>query len=74
MTSESGPVRVQVIHSEARQSDTHPYDVGQLQPLNHWLEALVSAHGSDLLLVPHAPASIRVEGVLQAVGPGPLAG
>ena len=42
--------------------------------LNLWLEQLVSRKGSDLLLVPQAPASIRVEGTLVAIGDSPLTG
>jgi len=54
MTAEGNPARFQVIHPEARQSER----------LNSWLQALVSRNGSDLLLVPEAPASIRVDGVV----------
>src|SRR5690348_17324741 len=42
--------------------------------LNQWLETLVSDKGSDLLLVPDAAASIRVEGKLRAIGSEPLTG
>jgi twitching motility protein PilT len=42
--------------------------------LNSWLQQLVIAHGSDLLLVPLAPPSMRVEGSLVAIGDGPLTG
>jgi twitching motility protein PilT len=42
--------------------------------LNSWLRQLVSGHGSDLLLVPLAPASMRVEGSLVAIGDSPLTG
>jgi twitching motility protein PilT len=63
MTAEGNPTRVQVIHS-AHES----------VPLHSWLEELVSRNGSDLLLVPLAPASIRVEGTLHVIGDSPLTG
>lgn len=65
MTAESNPARVQVIHSENR---------SQLEQLNTWLEQLTTQKGSDLLLVPNAPASIRVESVLSSIGSNPLTG
>ena len=43
-------------------------------PLREWLGQLVARNGSDLLLVPKATAAIRVEGVLSAIGEGPLSG
>jgi len=63
MTGEGNPARVQVIHS------SH-----ESVPLHSWLEELVSRNGSDLLLVPLAPASIRVEGTLHVIGDSPLTG
>lgn len=66
MTGEGNPARVQVIHSENR-----PQESAQL---NQWLEQLVSRNGSDLLLVPRAAASIRVEGALVAIGDSLLTG
>jgi len=66
MTAEGNPARVQVIHSEASSQES-----AQLKP---WLRELVSRNGSDLLLVPKAPASIRVEGVLSTIGDRPLSG
>ena len=42
--------------------------------LDSWLEQLVSRGGSDLLLVPHAPAAMRMEGSLVAIGDSPLSG
>jgi twitching motility protein PilT len=66
MTAEGNPARVQVIHPESR-----PHESIQL---NLWLAQLVSGKGSDLLLVPHAPASIRVEGTLVTVGESALTG
>src|SRR5271156_5495593 len=66
MTAEGNPARVQLIHPETR---TQPSD-----QLSSWLEQLVSRKGSDLLLVPQAPASIRVEGTLVVIGDRPLTG
>jgi Tfp pilus assembly ATPase PilU len=66
MTAEGNPARVQVIHPE-----TGTHDSAQL---NSWLEQLVSRKGSDLLLVPHAAASVRVEGTLVTIGDAPLTG
>ncbi len=66
MTAEGNPARVQVIHPE-----TPPHDSAQL---NSWLEQLVSRKGSDLLLVPHAHPSVRVEGTLVTIGDAPLTG
>ena len=66
MTAEGYPARVQVIHPEGLLRDS--------VQLNLWLEQLVSRKGSDLLLVPQAPASIRVEGTLVAIGDSPLTG
>lgn len=66
MTAEGNPARVQVIHPETRPPES--------VQLNSWLEQLVARNGSDLLLVPQAPASIRVEGALVAIGDSPLTG
>jgi twitching motility protein PilT len=66
MTAEGNPARVQVIHPESRTDDS--------ARLREWLEQLVSRNGSDLLLVPKAPAAIRVEGALSAIGERPLTG
>lgn len=65
MTAESNPARVQVIHPE---TPSLP------EQLNSWLEQLTAQKGSDLLLVPNAPASIRVESVLSSIGSNPLTG
>jgi len=65
MTVKENPARVQLIHPENRQ---------ELVQLNGWLEQLISRKGSDLLLVPQAPASMRVEGALVAIGDSPLTG
>ena len=66
MTAEANPTPAQMIHSETRAQDS--------VQLNSWLEHLVSRKGSDLLLVPRAPASMRVEGALFAIGDHPLTG
>src|SRR5277367_2813014 len=36
--------------------------------INHWLRALVSRGGSDLLLVPGAPACILRDGAVEKIG------
>src|SRR5271169_6094454 len=66
MTAEGNPARVQVIHPETRTQES-------IQ-LNQWLEQLVSRKGGDLLLVPRAPAALRVEGALVTIGDHPLTG
>jgi twitching motility protein PilT len=65
MAAEANP-RVQAIHPETR---TH-----ESEQLNSWLEQLLSRNGSDLLLVPQAPASVRVEGSLITIGDRSLTG
>jgi twitching motility protein PilT len=71
MTTEGNPARMQVIHSETRNSDTKARDSAQL---NSWLRELVSREGSDLLLVPDAAAAVRVKGTLVPFGDKPLTG
>src|SRR6266852_3105804 len=66
MTADGNPARVQVIHPESRTNNS--------AQLNSWLEQLVAKRGSDLLLVPQAPAAIRVEGSLVTIGDSPLTG
>ena len=66
MTAEGNPARVQVIPAEGLPRES--------VQLNSWLKQLVAGNGSDLLLVPYAPASIRVEGSLVAIGGSPLTG
>jgi twitching motility protein PilT len=65
MTAESNPARVQVIHPE-----THSVP----EQLNRWLEQLIAQKGSDLLLVPNAPPSIRIEAVLTSLDSNALTG
>jgi len=66
MTAEINSTHIQVIHSETR----HP----ESAELRRWLGELVLRNGSDLLLVPNAPASIRLEGVLSAIEDKTLSG
>ena len=66
MTAEGNSARVQEIHSQSRTSES--------SELKHWLGELVARKGSDLLLVPEAPASIRFEGVVTPIGDRPLSG
>jgi twitching motility protein PilT len=66
MTAETNSTHIQVIHSETR----HP----ESAELRRWLGELVLRSGSDLLLVPNAPASIRLEGVLSAIEDKTLSG
>jgi twitching motility protein PilT len=66
MPSEANTARVQTIHQETRDSEA--------SELKQWLAQLVSLNGSDLLLVPQAPASIRVEAVLSIIGDRTLTG
>jgi twitching motility protein PilT len=66
MTAETNSTHIQVIHSETR----HPEPV----EFRRWLGELVLRNGSDLLLVPNAPASIRLEGVLSAIEDKTLSG
>lgn len=66
MTAEANQARVQVIHPE-----TQPQESVELK---HWLEELIARGGSDLLLVPQAPATIRIEGAVSAIGDRPLSG
>lgn len=66
MTDERNPAGVQVFRGTSRTE--------HFISLNTWLEQLVARKGSDLLLVPDAPASVRVEAVLSAIGDRPLSG
>ena len=66
MTAEGNPARVQVIHPETRSQES--------AELRHWLGELTTRGGSDLLLVPHAPASIRIEGAVSTIGDRLLSG
>ena len=57
--------------SQAIQSEDRAHESEELR---HWLSELVARKGSDLLLVPNAPASIRFEGVVTAIAEMPLTG
>jgi twitching motility protein PilT len=65
MTAERNPAREQAIPSQPGAGVTQ---------LNYWLEQLVRQSGSDLLLVPEAAATIRVEAILSAIGDRALSG
>jgi twitching motility protein PilT len=65
MTVEQNSSRAQV-DSESRKA--------QQAPLREWLKQLVARNGSDLLLVPHAAAAIRMEGALSMIADRPLTG
>jgi twitching motility protein PilT len=56
-----------------RQEGNSP-DSSGTGPLNHWLETLVTRRGSDLLLVPGAPACILFDGAVRSIGTEPLNG
>src|ERR1700719_3467201 len=66
MAFEGNPARAQLIHPETRARES--------VQLNQWLAQLVSRQGSDQLLVSCAPAALRVEGSLFAIGERPLSG
>jgi twitching motility protein PilT len=66
MTTETNSARVQAIGGENPTQNS--------VQLNSWLEQLVSRKGSDLLLVPEAPASMRMEGTMVAIGDSSLTG
>jgi len=59
-------MRMQVAPTEGRTHDS--------AGLGDWLAQLVGRQGSDLLLIPEAPPTIRVEGLLSAIGDDPLTG
>lgn len=66
MTAERNSALVQEIPSENR--------LPQSAELKQWLGELVEGNGSDLLLVPEAVASIRMEGQIVPIGDRPLSG
>ena len=65
MTVERKPAHIETISSKLSDATA---------PLREWLEQLVSRNGSDLLLVPGAAASVRIEGVLSSIANHPLTG
>src|SRR5579884_3706368 len=66
MTAERNPAHMQVIRPDAQTPESNE--------LKAWLQELVARKGSDLLLVPQAPASIRFEGVVSPIDERPLSG
>lgn len=65
MTAERNPGRVEVIREENQP---------ECVQLKAWLDQLVTRGGSDLILVSGAPAAVRFEGELFAIGDRPLSG
>lgn len=59
------------LHATADAATPATGDTGRLE---RWLRILVDAGGSDLLLVPGAPPSIRVDGRVRALADGPVDG
>jgi len=47
---------------------------GSTARLDAWLSQLVARRGSDLLLIPGAPPSIRFDGMVKTIAGGPLTG
>lgn len=66
MTEEDNSGRTRVIPSDNRSDES--------VELKEWLSQLIARNGSDLLLVPNAPPSIRFEGVVRPIGDQPLSG
>lgn len=66
MSTQTNPAPLEEVRSESRLDD--------LAQLKQWLQDLVSQNGSDLLLVPNAPPTIRVEGTISPIGDHPLTG
>jgi twitching motility protein PilT len=54
--------------------EAKPAESSPTARLDGWLETLVAQKGSDLLLVPGAPASIRLEGEVRSIGERVLEG
>jgi twitching motility protein PilT len=68
-----------LMHDGSNQRGAGSGDVGRggagsLARLGHWLSALVSLAGSDLLLVAGAPACVRVDGLVRNVESAALSG
>jgi twitching motility protein PilT len=75
MTNEGNPVRMEIVHPESRSEDDSKARPPQESPqLRRWLEQLVEHKGSDLILVPEAQASVRVEGAVVNVAADRLTG
>ena len=61
--------------SQTRLGMAKPEDATtQSSRLDGWLKTLLDRKGSDLLLIPGAPASIRCNGEVQSIGDEPLDG
>src|SRR5690349_1931505 len=54
--------------------ETTPSDGSDTARLDRWLRLVVRAGGSDLLLVPGTPPSMRVDGRLRPLPDGPIDG
>ena len=69
------PSKIERIVRESNESD-QPTPAGESSAgvLNAWLAELVNRSGSDLLLIPNAPACIRVDGKVQRIADVPLGG
>jgi twitching motility protein PilT len=59
------------LHASTGSANAATGDTGKLE---RWLRILVEAGGSDLLLVPGAPPSIRVDGRVRPLAEGPVDG
>lgn len=69
------PSKIERIVGESSESgQTAPADQPSAGVLNAWLAELVQRSGSDLLLIPEAPACIRVDGKVQRIADLPLSG
>jgi twitching motility protein PilT len=74
----SDPPQIELVREwDDQDKDDHPKPArGSLNSaqLDAWLGTLVERKGSDLLLVPGAPACIRVEGAVKSIGSRMLVG
>jgi twitching motility protein PilT len=64
----------QLARSAAESGDSREPDSPLATRLDLWLTSLVTRGGSDLLLVPGAPPSMRLEGAVQSIEAGTLEG
>jgi twitching motility protein PilT len=64
----------QVARSAAESGDSRQADSRRTARLDGWLTTLVTRAASDLLLVPGAPACMRLEGTVQSIETGTLEG
>jgi twitching motility protein PilT len=63
-----------IVRELTDRGDPPPADRPATAALDGWLATLVARGGSDLLLIPDAPACIRVDGKVQRIGSAPLSG